>query len=261
MRRARRAPACLTRLGLLALFGLAGAAARAEQIVATLSHDHVFITSNFAGTDLALFGSIERDAATVARVGDYAVVVTVRGPRGSVTVREKLARGPFWLNLDQRKYIVTPAFIEILSNKPLDQIASPEQRQKALIGVDPLVPSQGASDKPDDPRFREALIRLRREQGLFREDAKAVTLLKADLFKAQIRIPGTAPLGAYDVDVAVFSDGLSLAKTSLKFTVNKRGAEQRIAAYARESALAYGLAVVALALMAGWLASVIFRRD
>ena len=261
MRRARRVVARLSGLAVVALFGLGGAAAQAEQIVATLSHDHVFITSNFAGTDLALFGSIERDGGTVARVGDYSIVVTVRGPRGIVTVREKLARGPFWLNLDQRKYIATPAFIEILSNKPLDQIATPEQRQKSLLGIEPLVPRQGASDRPDDPEFRDALIRLRRQQSLFREDAKGVALLKADLFKATIRIPGTAPLGAYDVDVAIFSDGLALGRTALKFDVNKGGAEQRIAAYARESALTYGLAVVALALVAGWLASVIFRRD
>ena len=246
---------------LAAALALGAAGARAETLIATLSHDRVFITSNFTGSDVVLFGSIERDAASVAVAGDYDLIVSVHGPRGLVTVREKRALGPLWLNLDQRKYIATPAFIAILSNQPLRQIASPEQLGKLLIGTDRLVPSQAASDKPDDPDFRDALIRLRRKEGLFREDAKAVTMLKADLFKAAIRIPGTAPLGAYDVTVDVFSGGAPLAKTALKFTVVKSGVEQTFANYARENALAYGLAVSLLAVLSGWIASLIFRRD
>ena len=257
MRARLRVSGCIALLGLL----VSAQGARAEQIIATLSHDRVFITSNFTGADLVLVGSIERDAATVARMGDYDIVVTVLGPKGSVTVREKLALGPLWLNLEQRKYIAAPAFIGIMSNRPVDQIATFEQRRKLRIGIEPLVPVQGAGEKPEDPEFRAALIRLRRAQGLFRDDPKGVTLLKSDLFKAAIRIPGTAPLGAYDVDVAVFSDGVPLARTALKFTVNKSGVEQTMAVYARENALVYGLAVVAMALLSGWLASLIFRRD
>ena len=251
-----------SRIGwLAAALALCAAPARAEQIVATLSHERVFITSNFTGADVALFGSIERDAASLAVPGDYDLIITVHGPRGVVTVREKKALGPLWLNLDQRKYIATPSFIATLSNQPLELIASPEQLRRLLIGTDPLVPGQAASDKPDDPDFRDALIRLRRKEGLFRDDAKGVTLLKADLFKAAIRIPGTAPLGAYDVDVSVFSGGVNLGKTALKFTVVKSGVEQTIAVYARENALVYGIAVSAMALLAGWFASLIFRRD
>ena len=252
---------CTSMLWLFAALATNGVGARAEQLIATLSHDRVFITSNFTGAELALFGSIERDAASVAVAGDYDLIVTVQGPRGVVTVREKRALGPLWLNLDQRKYIATPSFIATLSNQPLKLIASPDQLQKLLIGIDPLVPGQAASDKPDDPEFRDALIRLRRKEGLYRDDAKGVTMLKADLFKAAIRIPGTAPLGTYDVTVNVFASGAPLARTTLKFAVIKSGFEQTIATYAQENALAYGLAVCLMALFSGWLASIIFRRD
>ena len=176
-------------------------------------------------------------------------------------MREKRALGPLWLNLDQRKYIATPAFILTLSNRPLEQIAGLSQLRTLRIGVDPLVPGQAASDKPEATDFRDALIRLRRREGLFREDTKGVTMLRADLFKAAIRIPGTAPLGAYTIDVSVFSKGEPLTRTSLKFNVNKSGMEQTIATFARENSLVYGLAVALMALASGWLASVIFRRD
>lgn len=247
----------------LALCCLA-AGARAETIVMSLSSDLVPIGSNFAGAELAVFGAIERDGATVARAQDYDLVVTVRGPRGQVVVREKSRWGPLWLNLDQRRYIAIPAFISILSNRPLDKIAPKAMREKLRLGVDALVPPQvrrGEAADPDEPEFRAALARLRRAEGLFVESPGGVTLLTPTLFKATIALPGVAPLGRYDVEVAVLSDGVPLARASDGFTVSKGGVEQRVASAAREQPWLYGLATVLMAVSLGWIATVIFRRD
>ena len=235
--------------------------ARAEQLIVSLSSDFVGINSNFTGAELALFGSIERDAATVSRPGDYDVIVTVRGPRGTVTVREKKQFGPLWVNLDQRKFIAVPAFISVLSNRPLADIAREELRAKLRLGIAPLIPEQAAGVTHVDPMFRDGLIRQRRAERLFREEPKGVQLLSQNLFRAAVRIPGTAPLGAYEIDVAVFADGAAVAKSSVAFNVIKSGVEQRIAGFSRDSALAYGLSASVLALALGWLATVIFRRD
>ena len=244
-----------------ALLTCAPVGPRAEQLVVSLSSDRIAINSNFTGAELALFGAIERDAMTVPRRGDYDVVVTVRGPRGSVTVREKKQLGPLWVNLEQRKFIAVPAFISVLSNRALQDIASDDLRAKLRLGITPLIPEQAASDVAVNPQFRDSLIRLRREERLFREDARGVQLLSANLFRAAVRIPGTAPLGAYEVDVAVFSDGTAVTNASVAFNVIKSGVEQRITDYSRQSALAYGLGASGLALALGWLATVIFRRD
>lgn len=85
--------------------------------------------------------------------------------------------------------------------------------------------------------------------------------LTPNLFKATLQIPGTAPLGPYDVDVALFADGAQLAKTALNFTVSKSGSEEAVAMFARTNRFLYGLAAAAIALLVGWLASVVFRRD
>lgn len=254
----------MRRLALLVLALLACLPARAETLVVSLSSDRIPITSNFTGADLALFGAIERDATSVSRAAAYDIVVTVRGPRGQVMVREKQRVGPLWLNQDQRRYIAIPAFISVLSNRPLDKIADEERRRRFMLGIDPLVPPQGSRGAVydiDEPEFRQALMRLRREQGLFRESGNGVTFLTANLFRATIRIPGIAPLGRYDVDVSLLAEGGQLAKTSLAFTVVKGGFEQQIARAAREHPLAYGLATALMALALGWIATVIFRRD
>ena len=237
---------------------------QAETIMATLSSDNVAINSNFTGAELTLFGAIERDAGTIARSGNYDLVVIVRGPRGSVVVREKKRWGLFWLNLTQRKYIVVPSFISILSNRAIDAIASPEIRAKLRLGVDNLVTPQGDKARgfdSEEPDFRAALIRLRKEQGLFSEEGKGVSFFGSNLFRASIRLPGSAPLGNYDVDAVLLGDGVPLGKASASFTVIKSGVEQTITAASRNEALAYGLATAGMALLLGWVATVIFRRD
>ena len=238
--------------------------ARAETIVMSLSSDTIPINSNFSGADLAVFGSIERDGATVARAQDYDVVVTVRGPRGQVVVREKSRWGPLWLNLDQRKYIAIPAFISVLTNRPLAAIAPAPMRQRLKLGVEPLVTPQGrrgASVDADEPAFREALARLRRSEGLFIEDGAGVVFLTPTLFRATVRLPGGVPLGRYDVDVAVLSEGVQLTQAKDGFTVQKGGVEQRVASAAREDPWLYGIATALMSLFMGWTATVIFRRD
>lgn len=249
-------------IGLLAVLALAGtgAQARAQSLVAALSTENVPILSNFTGERIAVFGVIDPGNSVRPKDG-YDVVVSVRGPRGAVTVRRKERWAFMWLNLDARRYIAIPSFISIVSNRPLDLIAQAEVRDDLRIGVDALIPPQTAVRGANDPVFRDALQRIRRDQGLFLEDDESVRFITPTVFQAQIELPGAVPLGAYDVEVALFSDGALAARTSLKFTVSKYAVEQWVAEAAHRTPIFYGAATSLIALLIGWLASVIFRRD
>ncbi|MDB5569201.1 MAG: hypothetical protein JWN93_384 [Hyphomicrobiales bacterium] len=257
----RASPAGATRALTAAAVLLACAAGtRAQSLVTTLSTDLVPILSNFTGERIAVFGVVEPGAAPRPKAG-WDVVVTVRGPRGAVTVRRKESWGPLWLNLDQRRYIAIPAFISVLSNRPLDLIAQAEVRDDLRLGIEPLIPSQTAARAANDPRFREALQRLREKQGLFSESAEQVRFISPNVFQAQIDLPGTAPLGNYDVEVALFSDGARVTKSNLGFRVTKTAAEQWVADVAHQNSILYGIATALIAVLVGWLASLVFRRD
>jgi uncharacterized protein (TIGR02186 family) len=67
--------------------------------------------------------------------------------------------------------------------------------------------------------------------------------------------------GNYDVDVKLFADGALIARTNTAFEVIKVGFEQFVATAAQSHGLFYGLFTTALALMTGWFASIVFRRD
>ena len=69
------------------------------------------------------------------------------------------------------------------------------------------------------------------------------------------------PIGNYTVDVKLFADGNLIAHTDSAFEIVKVGFEQFIANSSKQHGLLYGLATALMALMTGWLASVVFRRD
>jgi uncharacterized protein (TIGR02186 family) len=88
-----------------------------------------------------------------------------------------------------------------------------------------------------------------------------VTFLTPALYRAAIPIPDNAPTGSYDVDVKLFSDGVLLARQQTALEIVKVGFEQFVASAAREHGLFYGLATALMALLTGWFASVVFRKD
>jgi uncharacterized protein (TIGR02186 family) len=237
--------------------------AQAETMIVALSSHRIAITSNYTGAQLAVFGSVERDARTVARADGYDIVVTVSGPRKMIVVREKEPFGPFWINRTQRRFAETPAFIAVASNRPTTEIAADEAGRRLKIGLNnALIPQQaGLELDPGESRFRNALVRVKGGGSLFTETERGVTFLSPSLFTARIDLPATAPTGNYEVEVMLLAGSVPLARQSTNFELVKTGVEQRIAAAAADNKWFYGLMTVLLALSFGWLANLLFRRD
>ena len=240
-------------------------AAGAEQLVTSLSNYRVSIASNFAGADLVLFGTVDRDAATVPRRGGYDLVVTVIGPRQTVVTWRKERVLAIWVNAESRTFVDAPSYLAVLANRPVETIAVPDRQRRLQIGLNNvLLPQDISGDVADvvrDDPFRMAFVRLRTEQGLYLERANGVTFLTPTLFRAAIPLPADAPIGAYEVDVKLLADGVMIARERTAFELYKVGFEQIVANAARYHGLAYGLGTAGLALFVGWLASVVFRRD
>jgi len=88
-----------------------------------------------------------------------------------------------------------------------------------------------------------------------------VTFLTPTLFRATIPIPAEVPIGSYDINLKLFADGQNIAQASTAFEIVKVGFELFVFSSAQSNGVLYGLATVMLALLTGWLASVVFRRD
>src|SRR5258708_31286649 len=217
--------------------------AAGERLVASLSNHRVMITSNFVGEELVLFGGIEQDAASRPRRAGYDIIVTVTGPRQTmVTFRKERMLG-LWVNADSRVLENVPTYLAVLANRPLDAITNTETLRRLQLGLDNVPLLQRASvniaDAASDDPFRVAFIKIKSEQGLYREASNGVTLLAPPLFPASIPLPAEVPVGTYEVDVRLFVDSAQIARTPAPFEVYKSGFEQVVTAAAREHAVLY----------------------
>ena len=162
--------------------------------------------------------------------GGYDIVVTVTGPRQTmVTFRKERGLG-IWVNADSRAFEKAPSYLAVLSNRPLDAIASDETLRRLQLGLTTFALPQRASvniaDAGSDDPFRMAFIKLLRDRGLYREVANGVTFLTPTLFRASIPLPAEVQVGTYEVDVRLLADGMQIARAPAPFEVYKSGFEQ-----------------------------------
>ncbi|MEQ9635552.1 MAG: TIGR02186 family protein [Devosia marina] len=229
---------------------------RAEQVVAAISHPSVEISSSFEGETLTLFGNIE---GRVGGPSPYEVAVVVTGPLETVTVWEKARFFGIWSNTEASSFSSVPSFLQILSSRPLEQIAAQDRLLELYLRPEAyLVPADGGTKAAR--RYGGELIRLMREEGRYGLRENAVLFLSDSLYTARLDIPSHASPGPYVAQTYIFRDGEVVARKTDGFSVRKVGFERFLAQASTRSPLIYGVVSVLLALAIGWLGGVIFRR-
>jgi len=228
---------------------LAALAPADAPLVTDLSAHLIAITSSFTGTELLLFGAIDEP-------GD--IVVVVRGPSGSTVVRRKDAVAGIWLNRRSLRFDGVPSYYAVSSTRPLEDIASPALLNRLQIGAESLR-FRAATDQEEPQQYRAAVLRLKEQSGLYREEL-GVVFLGPKLFRAEISFPATVAVGTYRAEVYLIRDDRVIAAQSTPLFVDKQGLEQEVFDYSRREPAVYGFIAVLLAVAAGWLAALLFRR-
>ena len=235
-------------------------AAAPTMLITDLSQGRIDINTTFKGADLLVFGAIQYPAGAVPDAPpDIAIVV--RGPAEPVTVRRKARVAGIWLNTDSVRFESVPGFYAVATTRPIADLADDRTTAIYEIGVDnlQLSPASGASEAETND-FENGLIAAKRKAGLFVESAGAVTVTQGVLYRARIAIPASVPVGDYAAEIHLIRKGRVIASSSTPISIGKSGFERWIYVMAQEHSLAYGLAAVAAALFAGWVASVVTRR-
>lgn len=250
-------------LGLLFL-NWAGSA-RGETLVAGISDNTIAISSNFTGAELVLFGTVERDAQTISRRQGYDIVVIVRGPQHALTVRRKESIAGIWINRQSWTFDDAFGFLAILSNRPLEDIASENTLDEFAIGLtrQDFEFSNGNATFSTATRleFSNALLRQMQSRELYIQNEAGVEFLSSALFTARIAVPAYVPVGEFEAEILLFGDGALLNRQQVSLEVRKTGFEQLTYSLATQQPLLYGILAVIMAVLSGWLASVMFKRD
>ena len=224
----------------------------AETVIADLSSEEVAITTGFTGAELLLFG-------TTGGSGD--VVVTVAGPRREEIVRRKERIGGIWVNGASVVFSETPAYYRVASSADLAGVATPEVLEHLEIGVETLkISTNSVRPGSEITQFREALFRNKRRLGLYGETVSEIEISGGRLFQTRIPFPANVPTGDYRASIYLFRDGVLVSRQDKPVMVHKDGMGARIFGFAHEQAPLYGAIAILIALLAGWLAGIIFRR-
>jgi uncharacterized protein (TIGR02186 family) len=243
------------RLLLLALLLLAPSA-RAEDIVSGLDRDVIEITSNYTGSNIVVFGTVERPGALQGRD----IVIVVRGPGSDMTVRRRDRIAGVWINRAAARLEGMPTYYYLASTQPLAKIATPDVLARYGIGVRGLEPAAVYSHHDTEP-FREAALRQLTRNGLYREAPGSVDFLSENLFRTRVRVPSDVTQGQYNVEVYLFRDGDVVSAQSTPLFIDQTGIERRLFNFAHRNPFGYGLATVLMALLMGWLSSLVFRQQ
>jgi uncharacterized protein (TIGR02186 family) len=251
---ARRVPIRLLLLLALAAVLPPTDAPRAQPLVADLSQHLIAITTAFIGTQVVLFGVADR--------GDE-LAVTVQGPREDLVVRRKSRVAGIWVNRDRLAFRRVPTYYAVASTGPLEKIARPDVLAQLEIGTEylDLEPVDAAGYEISAiASFRDALVRRKQEQRLYSREPAPITFIGDTLFRTTLIFPANVPPGIYQVQVFELKDGFAGDAQRSTLVVSKVGLEADIYDFAQQRASLYGLAAIALAVVSGWLAGVIFRR-
>ena len=232
-----------------------GGAARAEDLVSGISQDVVQITSNYTGTQIVVFGAIER--ALNAQGRD--IVVVVRGPDEPMTVRRRDRVAGVWVNRDAGHFEGLPAYYYLASTQPVTRIAPHDTLAQYEIGLEQLKPTAIGSHHDPEP-FRQAVIRHLEKSGLYAESPGSIDFYSETLFSTRVPVPAGVTRGQYNVEVYLFRNGQLVSAQSTPLFVDASGLERRLFNAAHDAPFTYGLACVLMAMLLGWISSVLFRR-
>lgn len=168
-----------------------------------------------------------------------------------------------WVNTQSMTFELVPEAYSLSSTRAIETIAPRRDIANMGIGVDHmrLVPLGFVGDGSTLGEFRNAFRRIRETSGVYQRDPGGVQFISSSLFKASVRLPANVPNGIHVVRAYLFRDGVFVAAKALPLRVVKTGLEQAITRAAHDQPVIYGLLAVTLAVVTGWGASLLFRKE
>ncbi|WP_245626832.1 TIGR02186 family protein [Aestuariivita boseongensis] len=235
------------------------AAVWAEEVVLGLSRDKISITTRFEGSDILIFGAVKREEP-IPEGSELEVIVTVEGPSEPVMVRRKANRFGIWVNTDAVEVDAAPSFYAVASSGALGDVLKDIEDLRYKVSIPRAIRSVGAPMTiQDSESFTEALIRIRKANGLYQELDNTVAVDEQTLFRTSVRLPANLTEGDYRTRIFLLREGNVVADFDTTIDVRKVGLERWLFTLSRQQPLVYGLMSLAIAIAAGWGASAAFR--
>lgn len=248
---------CLSLLVLV--LGLMMTPVKASSVEIALTDDRVEVDTGFAGARLTLFGAVTgvEDPASVD------IISVIKGPDTRFQVRQMEKANLIWTPGPAHIIESAPGLYLTYATRPVKDIAPLPLQDEYRLDADYLdisVDAHASAPAESASLFRSAFLSEAEYLGLYRSHVGGIEFKKGALFTVTARLPANTPVGEYDVAVYLFRNGALIGADRAALAVNRVGLERRIYDFAHERPVSYGVFCVALSLIAGWAASLAFRK-
>ncbi len=251
-------------LGLGFLYAAPAAAAAADpkqKVLTGASKNLIEIGLSYRGDEIHFFG--------VNPVPGSDVVIRLTAEKQEdikLSVKGKV--GPFWMTVKQYEVTDAPFIYKLHSSKPLDQIISPETAQELELGYVAVKKkmklhlARGDAAPEDADLVFKGLLKIKEEANLYNivQDPKRLEEAEGKLFKHYFRFPSAATEGRYLVESFCFSKGQLVGYGKDVIEIKKVGIEHWLTQTSQNQPIFFGIMAVVVALGAGLLVGVIFRK-
>ncbi|MCH2038363.1 MAG: TIGR02186 family protein [Rickettsiales bacterium] len=228
----------------------------AKPLVGATDLRGIEITSRFIGKNLLFFGA-RNDAGKI--------VLVIRGPKKDYIIRKKGKVAGIWVNQESIELNDVNSYYAIASSAPLDTIKNDFLVNELNIGLDNISfkPEYSASDPIYDIQpFINAFLEEKKKHQLYPEsdEISQVGFMGDTLFRSNIWFPEHIERGVYTAEFYLFNDGQLTGIQSTPIEVKKTGFDAFVYDLAYSHPVLYGIIAILIALVSGWLASIIFHK-
>jgi uncharacterized protein (TIGR02186 family) len=132
------------------------------------------------------------------------------------------------------------------------------------LGVDhlDLEPVDRAGLKTEDiAPFQGALVFNKQQQDLYSSEPAPVSFLGPKLFRTTLSFPANVPPGIYQVQVFELEDGYAKNVQRSVIVISKVGLEADLSYFLQQYPLRYAGIGILIAILSGYLASLMFPRE
>ena len=220
-----------------------------------LSPSRVEVDLFFRGAGLVVTGTAPADCR---------VVLKLEGERRAVTYRRKDKRGPLWMSAGRVVFDALPGLYLVAASSDSSHV----ERQLEAVGegYDALRRSVAVQQSPpgDDGFVFNEFLRLKTQRGFYAVRPGSIEMSDGDgafdVFRSEFRIPAAVRPGVYRATLYCFREHHPVSETVRTFSVEKTGLVRAISNVAFRNGGLYGVVSVVVALAAGLVVGVIFRK-
>lgn len=221
-------------------------------IIADVSDRSIAVTAGFTGARTTLFG-------TLPESGD--VIIVVKGPPETITVREKNRIAGMWVNGAFHTFKNVPGIYWVASSRPLELIAPDDFLRAQQIGLMNI--SLKDSDAPEDARIKEfshALLIQKAMRDEYTFAPAMIHVMEERLYRADLELPSSAPTGAYIATTYLMQDGKLISAQQTPIYLKKVGTPEWISNMAQSHSYIYALITIVFASFSGWFSALLLQR-